>query len=104
MSIDMLGALLELWRVRVGTAIYNAGEAVAELGLRISGAGGAARQTPEEQALSERRMQDATARILARLRRPCPDCQGKQYIRVPDGWEPCPSCQATGIRQEEGEL
>lgn len=90
-------ARLHLWQVHLGGAIYQAGETLSELGLRLSGADAAGLMTPEEQALSDRRMQDATARILARVRTPCPECQGKQYIRVPDGWEPCPSCDASGI-------
>lgn len=54
-------------------------------------------ETPEERELSEARSRDNVARILARVRHRCPECDGKCYVHVPDGWTRCQTCKGTGI-------
>ena len=85
------------WRMWLGDKLYRVGEVLQEWGMELTGAREAMQQTPEEEALSARKSQDNLQRILARHRRPCQTCEGNQYIRVPDGWEHCPDCAATGV-------
>lgn len=52
---------------------------------------------PEKIALNEARTRRMVMQMRARQAHPCGECDGRGWVRVPDDWEPCPTCETSGI-------